>query len=486
MNILKRCYLILLAFTALALPTLTHADFRRVEQNDASVAYTGTWHTMQSATVSGGSVAYSGVEGARATITFVGTGIRWISYGCQCAPGRARVYLDGVLQLTTGPVPGWADTEPKLQKFGIGGLAHGTHTLTIEVNNEIPDGWYSRGPIVVDAFYVETAAITQLLEENDVSITYTGTWTDIDDPSVSGGSVLASREPGATATVRFNGTAISWIGYKCPCTGTAFATLDGFTRYTIDTTSAERQAQAIVHNLYDFRSGAHELKIEVAGTPAANPWVVVDAFRVQSSTDGPDTTPPEVTMRAPAQGQTIYGTITLHADIFDNRLDAGPRQFYVDGVATSVTRIGAPLPTYLWDTRTVSDGSHTLEVLARDSAGNEARSAPVTVVVDNATDRTGPQVSMTSPANNSQVTGNVTLSADATDASGVTRVEFYYATSPNTVALIGEDTTAPFAITRNTSSIPSGRSFMLYAYAYDAAGNMNMSNGVSVTVQHSP
>jgi hypothetical protein len=113
-------------------------------------------------------------------------------------------------------------------------------------------------------------------------------------------------------------------------------------------------------------------------------------------------------------------------------------------------------------------------------AGNEARSAPVNVIVDNARDWEAPTVYMSAPANNSQVTGIATLSATATDNIGVTRVAFQ--TLDGT--LIGEDDTAPFSITRDTSDIPSGRSFNLRAFAYDAAGNVRSSPAIRVTVQH--
>ena len=468
--------------------SFSYAEYTRVEENSASVSYSGTWTTYRDARVSGGSVVASRQPGARATLTFDGTGIRWISYGCQCAPGPAHIYLDGVLQATTAPVPGWADTEPKLQKFAISGLVSGTHTLTIEVADNLPGyAGPTLGTVVVDAFLVETRAMT-LLQENDPSITYSGNWTDIDDPSVSGGSVLATNQVGATATIRFSGTGVSWFGYRCPCTGRARTRLDSFNPLERDTYAPQRQAQALIQHFSGLTNAEHQLTIEALGSSSGGPWLVIDAFGVFAP-DAPDTMPPEVTIRAPAQDDTVYGNVEIVADAFDgqapNDVFFMTLGFYVDGVQIQPTRFGvSPYARYMWDTTAHSDGQHVITVVARDSAGNETRSAPITITVDNATDRAGPQVNMTSPASNSQVTGIVTLAADATDRSGVTRVEFYYAAGGSNEILIGTDTTAPYAITRDTSGIPSGRSFVLFARAYDTAGNVERSPPITVTVQH--
>ena len=82
------------------------------------------------------------------------------------------------------------------------------------------------------------------------------------------------------------------------------------------------------------------------------------------------------------------------------------------------------------------------------------------------------------------MTGTVSLAANATDSVGVTRVEFYYNNGDGNEVLLGSDSTAPFAITRDTTGVPSQRSFILHARAYDAAGNVGRSNSITVTVQH--
>jgi len=93
-----------------------------------------------------------------------------------------------------------------------------------------------------------------------------------------------------------------------------------------------------------------------------------------------DTTPPTVSVSAPAGGATVAGSTTISADATDaggvNHVD-----FLVDGavVATDAT---APYST-AWDTTTVADGSHAITARAVDNATNQATSAPVTVTVGN-------------------------------------------------------------------------------------------------------
>ncbi|MFS0723772.1 Ig-like domain-containing protein [Paenibacillus sp. 1P07SE] len=94
-----------------------------------------------------------------------------------------------------------------------------------------------------------------------------------------------------------------------------------------------------------------------------------------------DTTPPTVQLAAPADGQTISGTVELTALAEDNAGVAGV-QFFLNN-----KRLGPEQPggsaSYSWDTSTVSDGTYTLSVRARDEAGHTASGEPVTVIVHN-------------------------------------------------------------------------------------------------------
>jgi len=95
-------------------------------------------------------------------------------------------------------------------------------------------------------------------------------------------------------------------------------------------------------------------------------------------------------------------------------------------------------------------------------------------------DTLAPVTSTTSPSNGSTISGTVTISASATDNVGVTKVEFYQGT-----VKLGEDASAPYSISWNTTSVTNG-SYSLTSRAYDAANNVGFSPGVSVTVNNTP
>jgi hypothetical protein len=94
-------------------------------------------------------------------------------------------------------------------------------------------------------------------------------------------------------------------------------------------------------------------------------------------------------------------------------------------------------------------------------------------------DTTRPTTSLTAPAAGATLTGTVTVSANASDNVGVTKVEFYRGTT-----LIGTDTTAPYSTSWNTTGVANG-SYSLTSKAYDAAGNVGTSAARSVTVSNS-
>jgi hypothetical protein len=90
-------------------------------------------------------------------------------------------------------------------------------------------------------------------------------------------------------------------------------------------------------------------------------------------------------------------------------------------------------------------------------------------------DTTAPTVSITSPANNTRVSGWTTVSATATDNVGVVSVVF--AVDGKT---IGSDTSAPYSIRWRARGLTYG-SHTLTATAKDAAGNTKVA---SITVQY--
>ena len=122
----------------------------RVEESDPKVVYTGVWLTQRRADLSGGSIVESPYPISTASLTFTGTGIRWIGYKAAWG-GIAEVYLDGALKAT---VDTYASTEQaQAVMYTATGLAAGAHTITLKVTGT----WNPAGCcswVVLDAFDV--------------------------------------------------------------------------------------------------------------------------------------------------------------------------------------------------------------------------------------------------------------------------------------------------------------------------------------------
>jgi hypothetical protein len=130
----------------------------RVQDSSPSITYTpaASWVEGYDDNYgwSGGTAALGFSEGQRATLSFSGTGIRWIGFrGPQT--GIAIVHLDGAAVATVDPYNPTEVIEAVL--FTATGLANGPHTLAIEVTgtkNAAATDYY----VVVDAFDVTSSS----------------------------------------------------------------------------------------------------------------------------------------------------------------------------------------------------------------------------------------------------------------------------------------------------------------------------------------
>ncbi len=108
---------------------------------------------------------------------------------------------------------------------------------------------------------------------------------------------------------------------------------------------------------------------------------------VNAPTGPTDTTPPTVSLTAPAPGATLNGVTSLTAIASDNVGVAGVR-FVLDGANLGDEVFNPPF-TLAWDSGTAAPGQHTLAALARDFSNNTTTSAAVTVTVVSTADSMG-------------------------------------------------------------------------------------------------
>ena len=143
-----------------------------------------------------------------------------------------------------------------------------------------------------------TTTTTVRYEQDNAAIQYTGTWYPNAGAFNSGSSAVLAMDPSNAAKLTFTGTGAKWIGYRDAWSGLADVFVDGVLKATVDTYSANDQAQAVQYSISDLSNGSHTLTIVPKGqqsAASAGSWVWVDAFEVTTGSTTPVVNPPVVT-----------------------------------------------------------------------------------------------------------------------------------------------------------------------------------------------
>jgi chitodextrinase len=141
------------------------------------------------------------------------------------------------------------------------------------------------------------------------------------------------------------------------------------------------------------------------------------------------------------------------------------------------TQVGQVSTASFTDTGLTTGNSYSYTVKAFDAAGNVSAASDAKTVTTPAPDGTAPSVSLTAPAAGANVSGTVSVQADASDNVGVASVQFLLDGN----SLGAADTSAPFSASWDTTAAANG-SHTLSARARDAAGNSTTATNVTVTV----
>jgi len=120
-------------------------------------------------------------------------------------------------------------------------------------------------------------------EQYDPAITYVGAWTFDNNARVwTEGVTATSNQKGATATFRFTGTSVTWIGCeKGSAGGVVEVSIDGVFQQTV---KLNQNYPVEGYQMHVFRKdalapGPHTLQLKVVNTDGS--YVVVDAFDVR-------------------------------------------------------------------------------------------------------------------------------------------------------------------------------------------------------------
>ena len=272
-------------------PSLPTAGMR-VEESDVAVTLSGAWTKSDSSWGwSGGSAMQSTVAGATASITFVGTSIRWIGSRGR-GMGIALVSVDGGASKEVDLFARPTD-EIHTPIITINDLGSGNHTLTVQAagrHNSQGEG----NVVVVDAFDVQPGTTVSHWQDTNPEAKFSAGWTKSSNNFPWSGSGVSNlpelpvtaqetQAAGETLTLPFRGTAISLIGYRGPDAGIALIQVDGGARSEVDMYSPTATYQPVVFTAPALADASHTLTVQATGlknVASTAARVVVDAFDV--------------------------------------------------------------------------------------------------------------------------------------------------------------------------------------------------------------
>jgi murein DD-endopeptidase MepM/ murein hydrolase activator NlpD len=266
----------------------------RYQQTDSHIAYAGSWYTFSTNAASGGSYLRAKTNGASATISFNGTYLGWVATKGTTL-SKAQVSLDGGAPVTVDLAASSVAYQQRV--WNTGTLAEGPHTVKISWDAKNAAGEY----ISVDAIEVvgtltggsapPPGPTTTRYEQTDTRLAWAGAWATFSKTGPSAGSYGRANTNGASVTVKFTGTYLSWIATVGTTLGKARVSLDGGTAQSIDLARSTVAYQQSVWNTGVLSAGTHTVKISWDTGNAAGKYISIDAFDVIGTLDQPSSDP---------------------------------------------------------------------------------------------------------------------------------------------------------------------------------------------------
>ncbi|HEY3312200.1 MAG TPA: Ig-like domain-containing protein [Anaerolineales bacterium] len=430
--------------------TLTTATFTlRIKQNGSSplAATLGYDATSNTATLTTSAALAS-------STTYLAT-VKGGAGGVKDLAGNA-MSVDNTWQFTTGVLD---STPPSVSVSAPSGgsRVRGSVTLAATASDNVAVAsvdFLVNGSLVGTDTSSPYSLIWNSSSTPDGLVTITARATDTSSLTTTSTGVsvtLDNTAPNTTITSGPSGTVGSTtasFSFTSTEAGTFACSLDGAAFSACATPLTYNNLSSATHT---FQVRAIDSAGNIDPTPASQSWTV-------------DANPPDTTLTAGPSGtvQDISAsfsfTSTKSGSTFACKLDAG-----------AFTTCSSPA-TY----GSLANGSHTFQVRATDAFGNtDATPASRTWTVDT----TPPTVGISAPGNNATVSGQVTITASASDNVAVFLVTFFV-----DGVQIGTDSTAPYSLTWNTNKVAK-TTHTIYAQARDTAGNITQSASVTVTVK---
>lgn len=383
----------------------------------------------------------------------------------------------------------------------------GTASVSVVVDNQSPtvgitsppNGGLVRGLVTVTSAAADSTGVTKVEFELDGSVRFTDTsspftwaWDSTKSPdgqyelaSIAYDKVNNTAESAISVTVDntlpslslspANGASLA--GSMIPLTATA-DDLNGVTKVEFSVTNSSGKTTKISTdtngtdgwtaswNSASVSPGTYKL-VAVATDRAGNTRTVTHSVTVDSAKPG-------LNITSPTANAKLTGTVTVKGTATDNKQVVSVAIHVDDALQTTLTPTKATTSyPFQWTWATSGDGPRTLKFVITDAAGNKTERL-LSVFVDH----TNPTVSITAPSQGDWAGASTTITANAADNVAVAKVEFLV-----NGAKVGEDTSAPYAYTWNTSKL-STTAYTLTARVVDGVGRTATSAPVVVNVDN--
>jgi hypothetical protein len=268
----------------------------RYQQDDSRVSYLGNWATTSTWSASGGSYASVGASGAAILVAFEGTYVRLLA---KTAPwyGQALVSIDGD---TPETVDFYSAAVAYKQPVYDKTISAGSHTLVIKCagSNNASSSGYSISLDAVETGYLTQAEQPTRCQQDNGSVTGTGSWSTASTWSASGGSFAYANAAGCSLSASFdaiNNGYLAWLATTGPGYGKAQVVVDGGAPVTVDLYSSTTRYKQRVYNTGLLGNGSHVVNIYWVGQKNPSAWgttIGADAFDILGYQTKAPTAPP--------------------------------------------------------------------------------------------------------------------------------------------------------------------------------------------------
>jgi hypothetical protein len=241
-----------------------------VQQENSPAAHP-VWDAVKVKKALGGSYAVDHLTGASTSWQFTGSSVKWVTVTGPTF-GIAKVAVDGNVVVTYND---YASGVHYGVTHTIKGLTSAKHTVTVKVTGRKGSKRAKGAAVAVDAFSVggKVTKTPSMLTS----------WATVGSAKASGGRYAVADLKGASVSMRFRGTAITWVGLVGRHGGKVKVFLDGHLKMTVDTFAKATKFQ-VAHTLKGLVDKRHTLRLVVTGThrsASKGSLVSVDAFKVK-------------------------------------------------------------------------------------------------------------------------------------------------------------------------------------------------------------